>query len=791
MRKNILLLLFLMLFLTAGNSADIIPKIRLTAGKADTIRISDLYFAENYSPQFLPNGQIKVRYLPEQSAAVLQPDSQMVGLSLIRFMERGDTMAIPVLVKRKYWKRFRFPAESADAPVFLFGSFNNWNRESLPLTLSADSREWICTVGLFPGRYEYKFRVGEQEILDPFNPDSVPNPFGAYNSLLNITDERPNKCFLYRLGAEQTKSGWRLSFLFVSDADKQVLNRKNILALLDNKPLNAGQLRVRDNQIDVYLSQRQVTQFRFLRIAVNQSRQNTHFQWVALFRLGDRESAWRDWRDAIIYSIMVDRFFDGNPANNRPVRHPQLPQKSNFYGGDLAGIRQKLQEGYFDSLGVNVLWLSPVIQNPDSAYQEFPPPHRFTTGYHGYWPVHPRKVDDRFGSLADIRQLTENAHRKGMKVILDFVANHVHKLHPYYREHPDWFAPLELPDGRKNIRFWDEYRLTTWFDVFLPSFDFVRSREAVRQVTEDALWWLEETGVDGFRQDAVKHIPNHFWREMTRKIKKEVELPRGYSIYQIGETFGNYDLISSYVNNGQLNAQFNFNLYDVALPVFLNPEMSFEELDAEMKRTFEVYGMFHLMGNLMDSHDKVRFMAYADGDLRLGVGDAQEIGWKNPPQVDDTLSYRKSQLYLAYLLSIPGIPVIYYGDEIGLTGAADPDNRRPMRFNEQLNPAERKMLREVRRLIHLRREHVALRYGDFVTALAEKEIYAYWRGDFTEKILVVLNKSAEKRTVSLPIPRFLAGSRLVDLQDGTPVPITNNTCRIVLPAFGFGFFKLK
>jgi cyclomaltodextrinase / maltogenic alpha-amylase / neopullulanase len=204
-----------------------------------------------------------------------------------------------------------------------------------------------------------------------------------------------------------------------------------------------------------------------------------------------------------------------------------------------------------------------------------------------------------------------------MKVLLDYVAHHVHIEHPYWNEHRNWFGKLELPDGRLNLRLWDEHRLTTWFEPYLPSFDFTASNEALEVMTDNAIWWLKETNIDGFRHDAVKHVPNSFWRRLTEKIKSKVESD-GRKIYQIGETFGGYDLISSYVNNGQLDAQFNFNLYDNAISVFLTPTSTFKVLDTEMKKTFNVYGVNHLMGNLMDSHDKTRFMAYADGDIEPG-----------------------------------------------------------------------------------------------------------------------------------------------------------------------------
>ncbi len=106
-----------------------------------------------------------------------------------------------------------------------------------------------------------------------------------------------------------------------------------------------------------------------------------------------------DWSAAILYAIMIDRFKDGDHGNTQRVQHPELDPRANFHGGDIQGIIQKLQEGYFRDLGVNVLWLSPVNQNTWGAFREYPAPHRYFTGYHGYWPIHHQQVDKRFGDL--------------------------------------------------------------------------------------------------------------------------------------------------------------------------------------------------------------------------------------------------------------------------------------------------------------------------------------------------------------------------------------------------------
>ena len=309
-------------------------------------------------------------------------------------------------------------------------------------------------------------------------------------------------------------------------------------------------------------------------------------------------------------------------------------------------------------------------------------------------------------------------------------------------------------------------------------------------VIANAVWWLEQTRADGYRHDAVKHVPNEFWRQLTTKLRQEVAIPRGKQLYQVGETFGSYDLISSYVNNGQLSAQFNFNLYDTALPTFIKSDASFEDLDKEMHKTFSIYGELHLMSNIMDSHDKNRFMAYADGDLDASEWSAIEKGWSDPPEVNDPKNYKKLNLYMAYMNSIPGIPVIYYGSEFGMTGATDPDNRRMMRFDNELSKYEEETKREVSNIINLRKAHPALRYGDFYTLIADENIYSYIRSDMNERVLIVLNKSSDQQIFSPQLPEFYSSKRLIDLQSNKEFSL-NSSAVITLPPWGWKIFIIE
>jgi glycosidase len=648
--------------------------------------------------------------------------------------------------------------------------------------------EYEIRIPLDPGRYEYKFYVDGVELADPQNPLKVPSGVGDFNSVRLIEKTIADNNYLHLLNYKDHGETFVFNFYY-EGVTKDFITPENIIALIDNYRVNQENINLEGNKIQLAFNKSELNENKTVRVAVSKGGNATNFQTLNLIEgIPIGKNDFYNWNDAIMYSIMIDRFYDGDPANNIPVEHPELSIQANYQGGDLQGIIDRIEKGYFDTLGVNTIWISPIVDNTNEAYKEYPPPHRYFTGYHGYWPISATRVEEHFGDMPLVKKLVKTAHKHGVKVLLDFVSNHVHEEHPFWKEHPDWFGQLELPDGTKNLRLFDQQRLTTWFEPYMPSFDYAGSKEALELMTDNAVWWLKETGADGYRHDAVKHVPNEFWRTLTKNINRDMSEK---DIFQFGETFGGIDLIASYVSNGQLNSQFNFNLYDVALPVYLDSENSFELLDLQMQKILSVFGVNHLMANIMDSHDKVRYMAYADGDIELNSNVAKELGWTNPPTVDNPSSYKKVQLHLAYLLTIPGVPVIYYGDEIGMTGAADPDNRRMMRFGDEVSSDEKETLKEISKLIQLRKKHSALRHGDFNTLIADNNIYAYLRSDLNERVLTVLNKSENNQTIELNLPPVYNLENSIDLLDGNATQITNDQLRVEIPTMGWRMFVLK
>lgn len=494
-----------------------------------------------------------------------------------------------------------------------------------------------------------------------------------------------------------------------------------------------------------------------------------------------------DKRASTLYFLMIDRFDNGRKENDHPLNNPEVLPIADYMGGDIAGVTGKLKEGYFEQMGINTIWLSPISQNPEGAYGLWKNPKTKFSGYHGYWPVSSSKVDYRYGTSDELKELVDEAHKRDINVILDYVANHVHEEHPLYKEHKDWATSLYLPDGSLNTERWDDHRLTTWFDTFLPTLDLER-KEVYEPMSDSALFWIKEYDLDGFRHDATKHIPEVFWRTLTYKLKKDILFPRNMTVYQVGETYGDRKLIASYIGSGQMDGQFDFNVYDDAVPVFAIPGESFRRLNNSLEESFRYYGIHNMMSYISGNQDRARFISYAAGDVSFNedskaAGWSRKIGERKP---SDDAAYAKLLQLIAFNATIPGIPVIYYGDEIGMTGGNDPDNRRMMRF-DKLSQDEEALKTGTARLNNFRRGSMALMYGDFIPLRVEDGVYAYLRSYLGQDVVVVFNKGRETVTMKLDLPQKERKGDFKALFDGR-FSYDNSKLIVDIPADGVEIF---
>lgn len=441
----------------------------------------------------------------------------------------------------------------------------------------------------------------------------------------------------------------------------------------------------------------------------------------------------------ILYSLMIDRFNNGNTENDWKYNKPEevLPQ-ADYQGGDVKGITDKINAGFFEELGINTIWVSPITQNPYDVWGQYVNPNTKFTGYHGYWPIYITKVEERFATDEELHEMLQTAHNHGINVVLDYVANHLHINSPLFQAHPDWATDSLTVDGRPNLELWDgDYRLTTWFDKHIPSLNLER-RDVADQLTDSALFWIRNFEFDGYRHDACKHIPLNYWRTFTRKLKTDPKLStRDY--WMIGETYGDPSLINSYVKSGMLNAQFDFNYYHTAIDVLAkhyNRPMS--DLARVIDESCAAYGSHHTMGNISGNHDKPRFISLAGGDLSWDE-DSKAAGWNRSVGIGDSVvGYAKSLLLEKLNLTLPGVPCIYQGDEFGQPGANDPDNRRMMRF-DGYNDYEQHYLDEVKKFAQMRRQNIAFQFGDYIPLLCNDDVLIFLRVYLGKGFIVAVN----------------------------------------------------
>ncbi len=625
--------------------------------------------------------------------------------------------------------------------VQVAGEINGWNPETGPMTLK--DGKWEITMRLNPGRYQYQLVIDGKWMLDPANPVKVPNGIGGINSELVVGAGLGRSVETVRLHWGMCKADDELLILPMRhDSVLHAYAPEDVFAFWENERLALTPSKDPSARNDLSLmipAAAKGLKRSHIRIVAQDERFWTNDILIPLengipvLNAGGITDA--DPQSNVIYFMMVDRFSNGDTTNDAPLNDPRVDYKADFHGGDIAGLRLRIKEGYFDSLGVNMLWISPIVQNPEVAYQEYPEPRRWFSGYHGYWPVSSTHVDHRFGTDQELIDMVREAHAHGIKIILDYVANHLHEEHPMIKAHPEWKTELYLKDSVLNVRLWDTHRIGTWFDTFMPSLDYSKP-EVVEFQSDSALYWIQHFGLDGFRQDATKHVPTEFWRRLTQKLKTQYMLPENKELYQIGETFGSRELIGSYVGSGLLTGQFDFNYYWTLKGVFSGGEKNLVRLPESMAASETAYGSHSLMGNITGNHDMPRFIAYA-GEAIGSNEDPKEAGWKRAVKLKNMDGYKRLQLLQAWLLMGPGVPVMYYGDEIGMVGAGDPDNRRDMIFSG-LSPEELETKAIVSKLAHMRKRSMAVLYGS-TEVYVQGNLVAMKRQYISEPVWLVVN----------------------------------------------------
>ena len=445
-----------------------------------------------------------------------------------------------------------------------------------------------------------------------------------------------------------------------------------------------------------------------------------------------------DWRSAVLYFVFIDRFENGDPTNDDPVPNVEAP--ANYQGGDYAGLLEKIEAGYFEDLGVNALWLTVPMDNPNEPGAGAD--GRQYSAYHGYWPSNLTTVEEHFGDMALLKQVVDAAHARGIKVLFDYAMNHVHSSNAIVTEQPDYFWSLDF-EGKYCVCgdgcSWDGYEgRRCWFRDYLPDWNF-QSAEARAASVDNAMWWIAETGVDGYRLDAIKHIETVWVEDLRTRVNAEVDQSGG-RFYMVGETFdtGNRDVIRQYVGENLLDGQFDFPLRGVVVENILRRSGSMADLDNFLASNDTYYP--GVMSTFIGNHDIPRVIQTAL-DNPWGTWDnGGDSNWINPPgQPPNKSPYERLLLGFTFLFTTQGVPLVYYGDEIGMAGSGDPDNRRFMQWSG-LNEHQEWLRDNVKMLGAIRKERTELWAGKRSTVFVSNDVYAYRMTQGAKNTVVVINR---------------------------------------------------
>ncbi len=496
-----------------------------------------------------------------------------------------------------------------------------------------------------------------------------------------------------------------------------------------------------------------------------------------------------DWRDTVMYFVMVDRFRDSDGRRDPvPGASDGALASGQYLGGDLRGVTERLD--YLADLGVSSLWLSAPYENRDTAGAAIDPgaDSHLYSGYHGYWPSPPDvryaadgtlmagspmpEVESRIGDAMDLHSLVDTAHATtaanghGMRVLFDYVMNHVDEESPVFTNHDreGWFA--RDPGMGNRIRLcgpenlWDAaYGGTRCaYTSSPPAFEYAPPAARAWSVA-DAIWWAREFDLDGYRLDAIKHVPLSWLTDLRRGITRAFPMPEGDRFYLVGETFtyDDYALLGRYVDpETMLDGQFDFPWKARACEALFSRSMPLDGFARWMDANDGRYGAGALMSTWIGNHDIPRAIHFASGQIgNCREGSSPGNGWipGSFTQPTEAAPYERLGLAFAVMMTSPGVPLIYYGDEIGLAGGGDPDNRRAMPWSDaSLNAHQRALRDAVGALARIRGTHPVVARGrrETISASADTWVYRMAGCASAGAVIVAINRADSANGVTIP-----------------------------------------
>jgi len=453
---------------------------------------------------------------------------------------------------------------------------------------------------------------------------------------------------------------------------------------------------------------------------------------VALALPASAQKPDRPWAEDVLYFVIVDRFADGDPANNRDVN---INAKGTFHGGDIAGLTKKLDD--LADLGITAIWITPVALNIPGYVTGagFP-----DWGYHGYWADDLSKMDPRFGTEAELKTLVDEAHKRGIKVLLDIVYNHAGYNAAY----------LKRPDARQILRS-EEFGTCgpssddiTGCVAGLPDFK-TEKPDVARMVIETQIPRARAAGVDGYRLDTVKHLAPEFWNLHKEIVRKEL----GEDFHLLGEIWGgSVEVADPYFAADQIDSAFDFTFQGETLS-WLRGRGRTVAFSRYLQKRHKVRPGY-LLSHYLSSHDVPGFLYELQGDkARFKLGAA---------------------LQMASL----GMPQIYYGEEVGRFGGDWPDNRSPMPWGASDTLPGKGLERDeemrdfYKRIIAARHANPAFAHGDYKELSSAGDLLVFQRGhaESGNTVIVAANRGETAGSASIALPEGWAGRTVTDAITG-------------------------
>ncbi|MEK7434378.1 MAG: alpha-amylase family glycosyl hydrolase [Cyanobacteriota bacterium] len=460
------------------------------------------------------------------------------------------------------------------------------------------------------------------------------------------------------------------------------------------------------------------------------------------------------WQDQIIYFVFTDRFSNGDKNNDFNVK---ANDPWAYHGGDIQGVINKLD--YIKDLGATTIWITPPMDNRDTAFKADFGGGRIQDmyGYHGYWFKDFFAVDEHLGTMAKLQELVTKAHSKGIKILVDIVVNHLDYDHPFAKDKTDpkgKYYPWFNHEGKIHDNEWsNQWKVEHGELAELPDLN-QENPEVYDYLLKASKWWISQTKADGFRIDTIKHVGHNFWKKYTNELHSFA----GNDFMLLGEVYEpSSESVAGYINDG-LDSAFDFPLYYQIKEVF-GQGKSMRQLANFLKKD-SLYPNSNMLSPFIDNHDVPRFLNEAGNN---GV--------------------RKLKSAISLIMTVRGIPTVYYGTEIAMPGGADPDNRRDMEWTRKNDDVSSYM----KKLTAIRKKYVALRRGNQLEMWQDDQIFAFLRSteNSSDDVITVMNNSDQSQTRTIKIraeSKMEDGTRLQNLLGTDAIIVNNKSLTVTLSA---------